>query len=50
MWASGAEQPEPRAILVGFRFFAGYFAPFSQRKIAIIVSGSLFFSFRHTNQ
>jgi hypothetical protein len=50
MGASSAEQPESRAVLVGFRFFAGYFAPFSGRKIAIIVYGSLFFSFGHTNQ
>jgi len=50
MWASGTEQPELRAIFVGFRFFAGYFVPFSQGKIAIIVSGSWFFSFGHMNQ
>jgi hypothetical protein len=43
MWATGAEEPERRTESVGFRFFAGYFAPFLQGEAAIIVFGFLFF-------
>lgn len=50
MWASGAEKPELRTILVGFRLLAGYSAPLSQRKVANIVLSSLFFSLGHTDR
>ena len=50
MWTTGAEKPERRTKLVGFRSFARYFAPLSQRKVAIIVFGFLFFPLRHMDR
>jgi hypothetical protein len=50
VWTTGAEKPERRTKLVGFRSFAGYFAPLSQLKVAIIVFGFLFFPLGHMDR
>ena len=50
MWTACAEKPERLTRLVGFRSLAGYLAPLSQCKVAIIVFDLLSFLLWHMDR